>query len=99
MTGGDSHERLMKGNSHMVIELFGVDHEYAGKGVGQALLGRACELASSGGYDCFVQANEKAARFYERKGFEVRERTVMPGEEEFVECQMVRHSRAGIPGE
>ncbi|KAK3673368.1 hypothetical protein LTR78_006601 [Recurvomyces mirabilis] len=96
MTGGHAHERLMKGNSHLVIELFGVDHDYAGQGVGQALLGRACELAAGGGYDCFVQANAKAAKFYEKQGFEVRESSVMPGEEMYVECQMVRQAPANL---
>ncbi|KAK5115283.1 hypothetical protein LTR62_001483 [Meristemomyces frigidus] len=91
--GADAHPRLMKGNSHLVVEFFGVDHAFKGHGIGQKLLRKACEIAGGGGYDTFVCANGSAAGFYERFGFEVRERKVMPGEEKYVECMMVRYSQ------
>ena len=83
-------ERMMLGRSHFSIELFGVDHDFKGRGVGTKLLARACEIADRAGYDVFVQANASARDFYARLGFGVEGETVMPGEGEYRECMMVR---------
>lgn len=49
--------------AHYLVELFGVDHNWKGKGVGAALLRRACKVADARGGE--VQANGSARAFYE----------------------------------
>jgi GNAT superfamily N-acetyltransferase len=55
---------------HILIELFGVDHAYTGRGVGRRLLERACGIADAEGLDVFVEANAVAAVVYAKWGFE-----------------------------
>lgn len=87
-------ERLMLGRRHFLVELLAVDHEYKGRGLGRRLLARACELVDESGRECFVQANRGARGFYEREGFVLEAEVGMPkdgeGEEEYVECLLVR---------
>ncbi|KAK1071799.1 hypothetical protein LTR12_008566 [Friedmanniomyces endolithicus] len=87
---GEHRERLMLGRPHFLIQLFGVDHAYAGKGIGRSLLARACEIGDSAGLDMFVQANASAKGLYEKMGFEVGGEEVMPGEMKYVEYMLVR---------
>ena len=86
----ENRERLMMGKSHYLIELFGAEHGWKGKGVGTKLLRRACEIADGEGVDVFVQANGSAKGFYERLGFECEGSVVMPGDEGYAEFMMVR---------
>ena len=86
----EHRERLMLGRKHYLIGLFGVDHGFKGKGVGSALLRRACEIAC--GVDVFVQANANAKGFYERMGFKVEGKAVMP-EDGYEEYMLVRPSQ------
>ncbi|KAF2774284.1 hypothetical protein EJ03DRAFT_3964 [Teratosphaeria nubilosa] len=94
----DARERIMRtaqtgARPHSVIELFGVDHEYKGQGLGGMLLRRACEVADDAGYETFVQANASAVAMYcHVGGFEVRERVVLEGGYE--EGMLVRPVRA-----
>ena len=43
--------RLMQGRQHYLVQLFGVDHAYQGKGIGKILLQRACDIADHGCVD------------------------------------------------
>lgn len=80
----------MLGRPHFLIELFGAEHGWQGKGVGTKLLKRACDIADEKGHDVFVQANGGARGFYERLGFRCEAEVVMPGEAKYMECMMVR---------
>ena len=83
-------EELMGGRSHYLVELFGTDHAYKGRGVGSKMLKRACEIADETGDDVFVQANESAIGFYEKFGFKNEGEVLMPGEVKYLETLMVR---------
>lgn len=83
-------EKLMMGKPNFLIELFGAEHGWKGKGVGTKLLRRAVEIADQRGYDVFVQANGSAKGFYERVGFKCEAEVVMPGEAKYSEFMMVR---------
>ncbi|TKA73269.1 hypothetical protein B0A55_06617 [Friedmanniomyces simplex] len=87
---GEHRERLMLGRPHFLIQLFGVDNTYAGRGIGQRLLARSCEIGDADGLDIFVQANASARTFYWKQGFEVGGEEVMPGETHYVEYMLVR---------
>ena len=86
----EARERLMMGRSHYLIELFGADHAYKGRGIGTKLLARACEIADQHGHDIFVQANASARDFYARLSFQCEGEAVMPGEAKYTEYIMVR---------
>lgn len=83
-------ETLMTGAPHFCIELFGVDHEAKGLGLGKELLLRACAIADGAGLPIFVMANASARGIYTKFGFEVREARVMPGEDGYEEFMLVR---------
>lgn len=87
--------RLMRGRRHLVLQLFGVDHAYQGRGVGRMLLRRACDVADEGGDAVFVEANMRAAPFYVRCGFALREEVPLPGEDAYVEGILVREPGGG----
>jgi GNAT superfamily N-acetyltransferase len=74
-----ARETLMAGTAHFVIELFGVDHEFKGLGLGKALLLRACEVADEAGLPIFVMGNASAKGMYVKCGFEVRDVKVLEG--------------------
>ncbi|KAK5165381.1 uncharacterized protein LTR77_008910 [Saxophila tyrrhenica] len=92
-------ERIMRvdeeeaARKHYTIELFGVDNSWKGKGVGAALLRRACEVVDERGLETFVQANASARAFYEREGFQVRGSEVMPGEDKYEEFMLLRPAK------
>ncbi len=94
--GREWHGKLIRGWSHFIVELFGVDHEWKGKGVGMKLLRRACEIADGKGFEIFVEANGFAKGYYEKVGFRSEKELVLAGEGngEYVECMMVRSFRA-----
>jgi GNAT superfamily N-acetyltransferase len=75
-----ARESLMTGTAHFVIELFGVDHEAKGLGLGKGLLLRACAIADEAGLPIFVMANASAKGIYVKCGFEVRDVKVLPGD-------------------
>ncbi|CAJ2502880.1 Uu.00g102740.m01.CDS01 [Anthostomella pinea] len=85
----EHRERLIT-ETHFLIELFGVDHGYKGRGIGQRLLAMACEATDDSSREIFVQANASAKGFYCKQGFEVKGETVMPGELEYKEYMLVR---------
>ena len=74
-----ARETLMAGTAHFVVELFGVDHEAKGLGLGKSLLLRACGIADEAGLPMFVMANASAKGLYVKCGFEVRDVKVLPG--------------------
>jgi GNAT superfamily N-acetyltransferase len=87
-----AREGLMAGQAHFVIELFGVDHEIKGFGLGKMLLLRACEIADEAGLAIFVMANASAKGIYQHPeiGFELRDVKVLPGELQYEEYMLVR---------
>ena len=84
----NARETLMAGTAHFVIELFGVDHEAKGLGLGKGLLLEACAIADEAGLPMFVMANASAKGLYVKCGFEVRDVKVLPGDYE--ESMLVR---------
>jgi GNAT superfamily N-acetyltransferase len=91
-----ARERLMTGTAHFVIELFGVDHEAKGLGLGRGLLLKACEIADEAGLPVFVMANASAKGIYLKFGFEVRGVEVLAGDYE--ENMLVRPAVGGGNG-
>ncbi|KAM0707412.1 hypothetical protein Q7P35_004057 [Cladosporium inversicolor] len=89
----NAREALMTGQPHFVVELFGVDHEMKGFGLGKKLLLKACEIADEAGLSVFVMANASAKGIYQHPeiGFEDRDVKVLPGEYE--EYMLVRPAR------
>lgn len=85
-----AREEFMKGRAHFVIELFGVDHETKGFGLGKLLLLKACEIADQAGLEVFVMANASARGIYQHPkiGFELRDVKILPGDYE--EYMLVR---------
>ncbi|WPH02324.1 Hypothetical protein R9X50_00518700 [Acrodontium crateriforme] len=86
----EHRERLMLGRTHFLLELFGVDNTYKGRGIGLAMLCKACDIADEAGHDVFVQANASAKDFYAKFGFQVQAESVMPGELQYREYLMLR---------
>ena len=84
----------MAGTSHFVIELFGVDHEAKGLGLGKALLSRACKIADEAGLPIFVMGNASAKGIYVKCGFEVRDVKILAGGYE--ENMLVRDVGGGV---
>lgn len=65
---------------HWYLALIGVDPEYAGKGIGSALLRPILEDADSDGVPCYLEtAEERNEAFYERHGFETVRHGTLPG--------------------
>ncbi|KAK3700766.1 3'-5'-exoribonuclease [Vermiconidia calcicola] len=79
---GEHREALMGDRRHLVIQYFGVDHEYKGSGIGTKILERACEIADTDGIDMFVEANKSATSFYKKVRFETEKELTMPGPEQ-----------------
>lgn len=91
----DAREALMMGQKHFVVELFGVDHDTKGSGLGMKLLLKACEIADEAGLPIFVMANASARGIYQHPeiGFEVKDVKVLPGEMQYEEYMLVRPGR------
>jgi len=91
----NAREALMMGQPHFLIELFGVDHETKGSGLGKKLLLKACEIADEAGLPVFVMANASAKGIYQHPeiGFELRDVKVLPGEMRYEEYMLVRPAR------
>ena len=85
----------MMGQPHFVVELFGVDHETKGSGLGKKLLLKACEIADEAGLTVFVMANASAKGIYQHPeiGFELRDVKVLPGEMQYEEYMLVRSAK------
>lgn len=86
-------EKLMRGRSFYLLELFGADYAYKGKGVGSKLLQKACDIADAAGLEIFVQANGSAKGFYQKFGFRLEAEKIMPGDIEYAEYMMIRQSK------
>lgn len=91
----NAREALTMGQPHFVVELFGVDHETKGSGLGKKLLLKACEIADEVGLPIFVMANASARGIYQHPeiGFEVKDVKVLPGEMRYEEYMLVRPGR------
>lgn len=83
-------EQCMLGQSHFLIQLFGVDHKAKGLGLGKMLLTRACDIAAEEGHETFVQANVYAKDFYQKQGFVLKEVVMLPGDDKYEEFMLVR---------
>ena len=57
------------GKPSYLIELFGVDEKYQGRGLARKLLGKAGQIADESGVVTFVEANASAAGMYAKMGF------------------------------
>ena len=85
----------MRGQPHFVVEMFGVDHETQGSGLGTKMLLKACEIADEAGLPVFVMANASAKGIYQHPeiGFELRDVKVLPGEMQYEEYMLVRSAK------
>ena len=92
---GEMRAEIMGDREHFLLELFGVDDEAKGTGLGRKLLQRACEISDQKGVDIFVEGNIFAVEFYRKFGFEVIKEIVLPGEEQYGEAMLVRSARGG----
>ena len=90
----EHRERTMLGKPHFLLELFGVDHAYKGKGIGHKLLAHACAIADTADHETFVQANASAKEFYISHGFEEKGENVIKGKPDYVESMLVRPRKA-----
>jgi ribosomal protein S18 acetylase RimI-like enzyme len=90
---GGMRAEIMGDREHFLLELFGVDDEAKGMGLGRKLLQRACEISDQQGTDIFVEGNMFAVEFYRKFGFEVEREIVLLGEERYGEAMLVRSSR------
>jgi ribosomal protein S18 acetylase RimI-like enzyme len=95
---GGMRAEIMGDREHFLLELFGVDDEAKGMGLGKKLLQRACEISDQKSVDIFVEGNMFAVKFYRKFGFEVVREIVLPGEEEYGEAMLVRSARGGGRG-
>jgi len=86
---------IMGDRAHFLLELFGVDDDAKGMGLGKKLLQSACDVSDEQGVDIFVEGNVFAVDFYRKFGFEVRREIVLPGEEGYGEAMLVYSSGGG----
>jgi ribosomal protein S18 acetylase RimI-like enzyme len=85
-----ARERLMLGDAHYLIQLFGVDDEFKGLGLGQRLLEQACYTADQDDFAIFVQSNKYTKDLYLRHGFVERDVVKMPKDPDYTEHMLVR---------
>ena len=83
---------IMKGRSHILIELLMTAHKAKGMGAGTMLVMALLEEADSARLPVFVETNGGVVSFYRQLGFNVIQQAVMPGGE-YVEYSMVRETR------
>jgi ribosomal protein S18 acetylase RimI-like enzyme len=95
---GAMRAEIMGDREHFLLELFGVDDDCKGTGLGRKLLQRACEISDEEDVDIFVEANAFAVAFYRKFGFEVKREIVLPGEEAYGEAMLVRSVGGGGRG-
>lgn len=81
-------QKVMGDKAFFLLEHFGIDARYQGTGLGTRVIRRAMETADEARLEVYVQANEFAAGFYTRCGFESVGRVKMPGGMD--ECFLVR---------
>jgi ribosomal protein S18 acetylase RimI-like enzyme len=86
-------EKAMKGKRHYFIELLATKHEFKGKGAGKMLIDWVCEQADNEQVEVFVDTNKDIVKFYERFGFIVQEKMVMPGDIAYEQYLLVRPAR------
>ena len=92
---GALRSEIMGTREHFLLELFGVDDEAKGMGLGKKLLQRACEISDEAGVDIFVEGNMFAVAFYRKFGFEKVKEIVLPGEEAYGEAMLVYSAGSG----
>ena len=85
-----AHTRLMTGKRHFLIELVGVVHEAQGQGAGRLLLEEVNQRADDLGLEVFVETNNLVVDFYEKMGYKILDRLMMPGEIEYEEFNLIR---------
>lgn len=85
--------KFMSGKPHYLIELLGTAHEAQGTGAGRLLLETLAREADERGVETFVQTNNIVVKFYEKMGYMIRERKMMPGNLKYEEFALVRTPR------
>ena len=83
-------QTAMTGTKHYFIELLATSHEYKGSGAGRLLMDWLCAEADRNAAAVFVETNTDIVKFYQRFGFDVFERLIMPGEYKYEEWVLVR---------
>ncbi|KAK1234976.1 hypothetical protein PQX77_001810 [Marasmius sp. AFHP31] len=87
---GATRKSYMSGRAHVLVELVLCAHEYKGVGAGRMLIEQCMREADERGLEVFVQTNGPIVKFYEKFGFEEKERLVMPGGYGYEEIILVR---------
>ncbi|KAJ8073460.1 hypothetical protein PM082_011736 [Marasmius tenuissimus] len=90
---GVTRKSYMSGRAHVLLELVLCAHEYKGVGAGRMLVEQCVREADERGLEIFVETNGPIVKFYEKFGFEVKERLVMPGGYGYEEIILVRPAK------
>lgn len=86
-------QKAMTGKRHYFIELLATTHECKGMGAGKMLINWVCEQADKENVSVFVDTNKDVVKFYEKFGFVVYEKMVMPGEIAYQQYLLIRPPR------
>jgi len=90
----ETHTSLMGNRPHYLIELVGTVHEAQGMGAGRLLLQEINRMADQLGVEIFVETNNIVVKFYEKIGYEIQERLMMPGGLGYEEFILTRSPRS-----
>ena len=90
------HAEIMKGRKHWYLELVATRPEYQGRGAAGRLLRWGLAKADEDGAEVYLEASPDGKPIYEHLGFNEVDRLVVQlkkevlGENEFIECFMIR---------
>ena len=84
------HIKYMSGKPHYLIELLATAHEAQGTGAGRLLLEELAKRADKQSVETIVETNNLVVEFYEKLGYEIRERKMMPGDLDYEEFALIR---------
>ena len=85
-----TRKSYMATRPHILLELVLTVHKRKGSGAGRMLVQTLCEEADREGLEIFVETNGPIVAFYEKFGFAVRDRLMMPGGLGYEEAILIR---------
>jgi hypothetical protein len=75
----ESHRKHLVGpKQHYYMELLCTDVEYSGQGAASLMLQYGCDSADAEDVECYIDASPMGLSLYERFGFEMRSKELMP---------------------
>ena len=76
---GHKRKKLMKGHAYMYLIIIGVSSQAQGKGFGSKLMDTICQECDDEGLNLYLETEkEENIRFYEKHGFVVLEKIILP---------------------